>query len=105
DLLFLYREQLRKEFVFKRSIIKAAWNHVTASLEVLGKLGDDVTLVTVHVRRTDYKDWLKDHYNTGLIGTTYFRKAFQFYRERLSRPVFLVASDDLDWCRENLKAP
>lgn len=57
--------------------------------------------VGIHVRRGDY---LKSpHYEFhGLCGIHYYERAIEIMRERLPDPTFLVFSDDLDWCRENI---
>ena len=33
----------------------------------------------------------------------YFHKAFNHFREKFTDVIFLVVSDDMNWCRTNLK--
>lgn len=66
-----------------------------------------ITLVGVHVRRTDYIAYLSKYENRSSIGAEYFKLAFQYFRnreEKFGRPLFLVVSDDGDWVMENLVA-
>ena len=52
--------------------------------------------VAVHVRRTDYAvyDWI--------LNPTYYDRAFQRIRLKITDPKFYIFSDDPDWCRNNL---
>jgi hypothetical protein len=61
----------------------------------------DTNSVAVHVRRTDYvKKPVRN-----LCTTEYYERSMTLCREQLERPRFFIFSDDLDWCRENLRAP
>lgn len=55
--------------------------------------------VAVHVRRTDY---LKDD-RYGFLGESYYRDAIAFIRRKISTPLFIFFSDDLEWCRNQFK--
>jgi hypothetical protein len=57
--------------------------------------------VAVHVRRTDYA--AKPARNLCTLG--YYERSMALCRGRLDQPRFFIFSDDLDWCRENLRAP
>lgn len=65
-------------------------------------------LVGVHVRRNDYDLWLERRYKGRLLGPAYFRRAMTLYRSRYSSSggcLFVVVSDDMEWCRQHLAAP
>jgi hypothetical protein len=53
--------------------------------------------VFIHVRRGDYIGSILD---IGLIN--YFNKAYRLMREQKPDALFVVASDDIDWCKNNL---
>jgi len=55
-------------------------------------------LVSVHVRRGGSLGLASTRVCTG----AYYANAFELVRGRLARPLFLVFSDDVPWCRENL---
>ena len=62
-------------------------------------------MFSVHVRRTDYIDWIKDRYKGQEVGKEFFLQTIQDFLTEDPSCLFLVTSDDLDWCRENLKHP
>lgn len=55
--------------------------------------------VAIHVRRTDY---LKEP-RYGFLGVGYYNAAIHFIKARLDAPLFIVFSDDMEWCKENLQ--
>lgn len=60
-----------------------------------GLLPQELTYVGVHVRRTDI---------SVKANMSYFNVALSYYRERYSgKLLFMVCSDDITWCRENMK--
>jgi hypothetical protein len=76
-----FADDIRKEFTFKDSI---------------DSTGEGV--VAVHVRRGDYTT-LQDHHP--LCTLDYYKRAMDMFEGHS----FLVFSDDIDWCRENIKGP
>jgi hypothetical protein len=61
-----------------------------------------VNSVSIFVRRGDY---LLPN-NTALYGSTdagYYQKAIGYVSEKIQNPHFFVFSDDLEWCRKELK--
>ena len=56
--------------------------------------------VSIHVRRGDYVD----HFLHGNIANeVYLENAIRYFEEKLTNPVFFVFSDEIEWCKENLK--
>lgn len=62
--------------------------------------------ISVHVRRTDYV-YINGKYDpSGEICTLdYYRKAAEIIKNRVENPVFILFSDDIPWCKENLTLP
>ncbi len=58
-------------------------------------LSNDVPVVAIHVRRTDYLN--EPRY--GFVGDDYYRKAIEFILGRAPNARFVVFSDDMSWCR------
>lgn len=57
--------------------------------------------VSIHIRRNDY---LSPKYNSGFGGICtkeYYNKAIAYIKEYVKAPVFIVFSDDIDWCKNN----
>jgi hypothetical protein len=63
-------------------------------------LPTDKELVSIHVRRGDYL--LPQHHHFCQLDTDYYSQALSDYMEDLDRYHFVVFSNDIEWCRENL---
>ena len=62
---------------------------------------DQLTIVSVHVRRGDYKTFIKQ-IGKKLVTKEFFTKAMHYARQNYENVLFIVISDDIDWCRRNL---
>jgi hypothetical protein len=56
--------------------------------------------VAVHVRRGDFAT----HDGSLLLTSEYYNRSINELELRLEDPVFFVFSDDIEWCRQNLRA-
>nr|XP_045602559.1 galactoside alpha-(1,2)-fucosyltransferase 1-like [Procambarus clarkii] len=102
-ILLPLRDQLRRELVFHDTILNKAkqqLNHAVKSL--LNNATKNITIITVHVRRTDYLNYIKVNYKLTPLKKNYFQRAFKFFRHRVASPVFAVSSDDPEWCKDNI---
>lgn len=62
--------------------------------------------VSVHIRRGDYVSNANVAAGMAKCSLDYYIRAANFIEARTARaPVFYVFSDDISWCRENLKLP
>ena len=52
----------------------------------------------------DYGNFLLGRYNGHLVGENYFKRAMNFFRQRYPNRLFVVASDDMDWCQNHLQS-
>lgn len=57
-------------------------------------------LVSIHVRRGDYL--LPQHHHFCILGVDYYNEAIQKFMDNIERYHFVVFSNDIDWCKENL---
>lgn len=55
--------------------------------------------VLLNVRRTDY---LNTHYH-GVMDKEYLEKGIEIIKSKIEKPYFFLFSDDIEWCKENLK--
>ncbi|KAK3893370.1 hypothetical protein Pcinc_002803 [Petrolisthes cinctipes] len=63
----------------------------------------DPVFVGFHIRRTDYKRFIKIRYGGRLPETAYYTRALSHYRTKFpDAAVFIVASDDLKYARSEL---
>lgn len=90
-----YQKNILEQFTLK--------NEYTTSK--LKKEIDDinkVNSVSIHIRRGDYiKNKNKKIYN--ILPIEYYRKAIKIITQNTKNPIFFVFSDDIDWCKCNLK--
>ncbi|XP_043915593.1 galactoside alpha-(1,2)-fucosyltransferase 2-like isoform X2 [Protopterus annectens] len=92
------RDEILKEFTFHDSYKIQAISY----LQDITKGKKNVTFVGVHVRRGDYVNVMPQHWR-GVIGDkAYFEKAMDYFRKKYRNVVFVVTSNGMDWCRENL---
>lgn len=110
-LFHRFREELvGREFVFSPAIRRAAADFLSDVAAGSANAGAGAVFVGVHVRRTDYEDWLRKRLSRDLLDETYFFRAVEILRDKLAldggrhheHVIFVVASDDVDWCREKL---
>ena len=87
DILFKYRHILQKEFVFKDEILTKVKKRFQYYIDVwknrnnLPENGTNPVVVTVHIRRTDYIDKMKEK-EGDVVGKPYFEKAFEYLNEK-----------------------
>ncbi len=97
-----YNEDIRNMFQFEHSLVKIADRYLKLiKYKINGSRS--VTFVGVHVRRGDMvNSWtIGEGY---LVGTlTYIQQAMDYFRKSYKHVLFIVTSDNLDWCRTNLK--
>lgn len=82
---------IRADFTFREPPSKKA-------SEILERVKNSNS-VGVHVRRGDFLV----HPLNGVYGVDYYRIGEQHITERVSDPHYFVFSDDIEWCRDNLR--
>uniref|UniRef100_T1JBK5 L-Fucosyltransferase n=1 Tax=Strigamia maritima TaxID=126957 RepID=T1JBK5_STRMM len=91
------RDDIKREFQFHREIIRDVEKHL-GSLSKSAK----TTFIGVHVRREDYVTLMKDTYEGVLANSEFFTQAMNYYRGKFKDCLFIVCSDDLNWCKKNI---
>ena len=71
--------------------------------ELQAKRGKALSFVSIHVRRTDYVQWIEKRYKGHVVDHRFFKHCMDTFRTENPDTVFIVTSDDISWCRENLK--
>ena len=64
----------------------------------------DVTFIGVHARKTDHEDFMKTQHDLDPIEDDYYNDAIEYYRENYDNCIFVVGSDDINWCKEHIDA-
>ncbi|XP_071531138.1 galactoside alpha-(1,2)-fucosyltransferase 1-like [Panulirus ornatus] len=104
DLFMAHRGLIRRLLTFKEELLQRARDNINQALRRLNKKykREQVTLITVHVRRGDYTNYIHVKFNLTQLDEVYFNRAFDFYRKKVANPVFVVVSNDHAWCRKFL---
>jgi len=61
--------------------------------------------VALFVRRGDYVNFARVRAEMGDTNITYYKNAITYIAERVNNPAFFIFSNDIEWCRDNLKIP
>jgi hypothetical protein len=88
-------DELRAAFHFRFPLFGEA--------KKLGEKIKSLNSVSIHVRRGDYVNFKNMKTIVGETNVAYYEAAIRYVAERVDRPHFFIFSDDLDWCRKNLK--
>lgn len=86
---------VREEFTFK----PISDDNNKTTLEKIKKSNS----VSVHVRRGDYINNLEIKKVHGIDLSGYYLKAVEYINKKLPNPKYFVFSDDIDWCKKNMK--
>jgi hypothetical protein len=89
-------EIIRSEFKVKRK-------PEAENAKMLSKIKEH-TSVSIHIRRGDYVTNPVTNKVHGFLGLEYYNRAISHFEKRLTDPVFLVFSDDIEWARENIQS-
>lgn len=92
------REEILREFTFHDSIK----NEANSYLEKLKGPKVNVTYVGVHVRRGDYVDVMAKKRKGVVADKNYLQQAMDYFRRKYDNPLFVVASNGMDWCKKNI---
>lgn len=86
---------IRKDFSFKSA-------PGPQSQAYAGKISA-VNSVCLNVRRGDFVSNPTANKLHGFLGLDYIKKCLRILSERVANPCFFVFSDDVQWCRENIR--
>jgi len=89
------REQLLEDF---RLLVPP----VDLNQELAKKISESNS-VSIHIRRGDYVFNANANSYHGICGSDYYQKAIDKIESITSYPTYFIFSDDIDWCRQNLK--
>lgn len=93
DYFSSIEEILLKELTFKNEPVELT--------EPLKSLNSEK--VAIHIRRGDFVDDMANKkIYVDLTETNYYNEAVDWMSKRLENPIFILFSDDIKWCRENL---
>jgi len=88
---------------YTQDVLDWKWNQ--NHLDVAKQIFDDIKvkgkeMVAIHVRRGDYLLPQHDHFCK--LDTDYYSEALQYYISNIEKYHFVIFSNDIEWCKENL---
>ncbi|XP_069492405.1 galactoside alpha-(1,2)-fucosyltransferase 2-like [Ambystoma mexicanum] len=92
------RDEICREFTFHDFLIEEANEY----LEKLMGSRKNVTYIGVHVRRGDLTWTMPISWIGVLADKHYLEKAMGYFRDKYEEPVFVVTSNGMQWCKENI---
>lgn len=87
-------EFLEKRKTFQRNSEELEGSHVCKF--------EDISFVSIHIRRGDYAGHLKSLYQVGYVKREYYFEAIEWFKGALKCPLFFVVSDDLEWAESEI---
>jgi hypothetical protein len=90
--------EFRQEIIAELSVITEPGEKNAAVLAFM----KTVNAVSLHVRRGDAL-WAVNQKLYNLPSEDYYRKAVAHIADKINSPVFFVFSDDIEWCKANIK--
>lgn len=95
-----YLPTLLQIFTLKNEFLLDAWKIINETKEKSGI--KQPTLVTIHIRRTDYTKGYVKMVGREIVTEDYFQRAIKYVRETQNNPMFIIVSDDIPWCKNNI---
>ena len=95
------KDELRKHFTFRTEVESRAVRYLDSIIPVY-KHKLDVVRVGVHVRRGDMTTPYFINYGYVTADAPYLKRAIDYFRKRFTKVIFIVCSDDIDWCKDNI---
>lgn len=98
--------QSEKYFINIADIIRdefKAKNELTGKNKEIAGLMQNVQSVNLCVRRGDYVTNPKANQKHGICSLDYYYRCIEMVSKKTKSPHFFVFSNDIDWCRDNLK--
>uniref|UniRef100_A0A452SYW3 L-Fucosyltransferase n=1 Tax=Ursus maritimus TaxID=29073 RepID=A0A452SYW3_URSMA len=95
------RDEILREFTLHDHVREDAQRFLRG-LQVNGR--QPGTFVGVHVRRGDYVRVMPQVWKGVVANRQYLEQALDWFRARYDSPIFVVSSNGMAWCRENINA-
>lgn len=64
----------------------------------------DRTVIGIHVRRSDFDNAHFSQCGYAMAAPDYYKKAMKLYRTAFNNAIFIVISDSIEWCKQNIVA-
>ena len=84
-------DKVRQKFIFPELDIK--------NKEYLNTI-QNANSVSIHVRRGDY---VNHPLHGGICDLAYYQRAIEYIKQKVNNPLFVIFSNDIEWCKSNLQ--
>ncbi len=89
------KEELRRELVYKYPLSQK-------QQELLNQISEKQS-IAIHIRRGDYLEFQRIHH---VVAGSYYHKSVKVMQEKVQGDrVFHIFSDDIAWCKDNIRIP
>jgi len=95
------RKVILKEFVFNSETESAVMRRISEAISAAPV--QNTTTVGVHVRRGDYLDYSRV-IHIEMPTVEFFAGAMEYFSLKSSNVVFIVVSDEIEWCIQNFRS-
>ncbi|KAM9299669.1 galactoside alpha-(1,2)-fucosyltransferase 2-like [Gastrophryne carolinensis] len=92
------REEILQEFTFHDFVKKRTNDY----LDNIRGNRINVTFIGIHVRRGDYVSIMLRTKKGVVADKEYLQKAMDYFRSKYKHPLFVVTSNGMDWCKQNI---
>ncbi|KAM4650438.1 galactoside alpha-(1,2)-fucosyltransferase 2-like isoform 1-T2 [Discoglossus pictus] len=93
---------LRKDILTEFTIHNYLKNEANEVLQTIKGTRKNVTFIGIHVRRGDYVNVMPNVWKGVIADRAYLEKAMGYFRNKYENPIFVVASNGMDWSKENI---
>ncbi|XP_012287583.1 galactoside 2-alpha-L-fucosyltransferase 3 isoform X2 [Orussus abietinus] len=100
SLILVWLDDVRKEFTFKSSL-KSSAESLLKKVALQFNVTDPI-YVGIHVRRTDYVDYLWQKLKVRPAPVNYYLAAMNYFEGKYANVIFVLASDNIAWCKYHL---
>lgn len=83
-------------------ISELKFQNISEESQIMARKMRKENSIAIHVRRGDY---LKTTQYMNLSETNYYNRAIDYINEHITNPQYYVFSDEIDWCKKNMKLP
>lgn len=104
DAIYIYGYKPDKKYLFLLSdYMEFNINNINEKNLAVIHLIENNKTVALHVRRGDYLSPRYAGRYVDLTATDYYRSSISIVKEHFEDAVFFIFSDDMEWCKNNLK--
>ena len=89
--------EVRKAFTIKQKFTQQAKAFLDANIPSKNK-----TIIGIHVRRGDFLNDVEMKLGRVVASSYYFKQAKMYFKRKYKDLVFVVISNDIKWCKENI---